>query len=663
MADGSVIIDTKLDDSGLKNGLGKLQGGLKSGLATMGKAAVAGIAAATTAVGALTAAAVNSYGEYEQLVGGMETLFKDSSDKMLSYADQAYKTAQISANDYMSLATSFSASLLQGLGGDTEQAAEKANSAIIDMADNANKMGTSMESIQYAYQGFAKQNYTMLDNLKLGYGGTQAEMARLINDSGVLGDTITVTAETVNSVSFDKIIDAIHVVQTNLGITGTSAQEASSTIQGSINMTKAAWENFVTGLGDSNADMEKLTQNLAESAGLALQNLIPVVENVLMSLPALFDQIVPIIGEKLPELIAQLTPKLVEGALALLNGLLANLPVLIQPMVDILTTLVSYLTENISSIVDVAFTLVETLVNALIEAAPTLIPEAVNAIMTLLLELTNPDKLNSLVETAITLIQTLADSIIDAIPILIDALPELIDNLVSFIVNNTPKMIECGIELIVKLAVGLIKAIPQLIAKLPQIITSLFNGLIEGVYQMALVGKRLIEGLWEGIKDAGAWLWDKISGFFGGIVDGIKDFFGIHSPSKLFEDAIGKNLMLGLANGIDDEAESAVKSMTNAAKSISNVKFKADTNSLFQNINPGETISRLSSAINDTGTGLSRRASIRSGISTESSSDVEGKIGTVDGKRIMEGDVYLDKQKVGRILAPEIAKEIDWSGK
>ena len=221
MADGSVLIDTELDSSGLKTGLAKL-----------GKAAIAGVATATAAVGALTKAAVDSYGEYEQLVGGIETLYKDSANKMIGYADIAYKTAQISANDYMSLATSFSASLLQSLGNDTDKAAQKADSAIIDMADNANKMGTAMADIQHAYQGFAKQNYTMLDNLKLGYGGTKEEMQRLLED-----------AEKISGIKYDissfaDIVDAIHIVQTELGITGTSAEEASSTIQGSMNMTE-----------------------------------------------------------------------------------------------------------------------------------------------------------------------------------------------------------------------------------------------------------------------------------------------------------------------------------------------------------------------------------------------------------------------------------------
>lgn len=253
------------------NFLGKV-GGVATKIAGVGVAALGAVA---TGLGALTKQSVEAYADYEQLVGGVETLFKDSSKKVLEYANNAYKTAGLSANQYMDTVTGFSASLLQGLGGDTEKAAEIANLAVTDMADNANKMGTSMESIQNAYQGFAKQNYTMLDNLKLGYGGTASEMARLINDSGVLGDTVKITAQDVNDVSFDKMIEAIHKVQDNLDITGTTSKEASTTIQGSIGMMKSAWENFLTGMADPDQDFDALLENLVDSVVTVADNLIP----------------------------------------------------------------------------------------------------------------------------------------------------------------------------------------------------------------------------------------------------------------------------------------------------------------------------------------------------------------------------------------------------
>lgn len=250
---------------------------------SIGDFAVKGAAVASAAIGALGVAAIGAYSNYEQLTGGVETLFKSSSNIVMNYANQAYKTAGMSANKYMETVTSFSASLLQGLGGDTEKAAKYANKAVVAMSDNANKMGTSMEAIQYAYQGFAKQNYTMLDNLKLGYGGTASEMARLVNESGVMGNGFKATAKNINEVSFDKIIEAISVTQDRLGITGTTAKEASTTIEGSFNSMKGAWENFMTALAGG-GDLDVTFNNLVESAKTWLGNLVPVAQKAFKSI-------------------------------------------------------------------------------------------------------------------------------------------------------------------------------------------------------------------------------------------------------------------------------------------------------------------------------------------------------------------------------------------
>lgn len=253
--------------------------------------------------------ALESYAEYEQLSGGVETLFKDSASVVEGYANQAYKTAGLSANEYMSTVTSFSASLLQGLGGDTKKAAEVADMAIIDMSDNANKMGTSMEMIQNAYQGFAKQNYTMLDNLKLGYGGTKSEMVRLVKESGILGkaaDDLTVK-NFDQKVSYDQIIQAIHKVQENMGITGTTAKEASTTIEGSVNTVKASWQNLLTGIADGNQDIKPLVQNLSDSIITAMRNIIPRVIEIIKGLGEVFKVFV---NETLPQIIEELPPKI-----------------------------------------------------------------------------------------------------------------------------------------------------------------------------------------------------------------------------------------------------------------------------------------------------------------------------------------------------------------
>ena len=244
MADGYLNFDTRINEKGFNTGINKLGNLGKSGLSIVSKAMTGAVAAVGTATSVIIKSSLDVVANMEQQVGGVETLFKDSADTVIKNANRAYKTAQVSANDYMSTVTSFSASLLQGLGGDTAKAAEIADMALIDMADNANKMGTNMRDIQNAYQGFAKQNYTMLDNLKLGYGGTQSEMIRLINDSGILNQKIS----DLDNVTFDQMIQAIHVVQQNLGITGTSAEEAGDTIEGSVNSAKAAWENFQGGV-------------------------------------------------------------------------------------------------------------------------------------------------------------------------------------------------------------------------------------------------------------------------------------------------------------------------------------------------------------------------------------------------------------------------------
>ena len=336
---------------------------LKGGLATAAKVGAAAVAAAGTAIVAIGKQAVEQYAEYEQLVGGVETLFKQSADTVMGYAENAYKTAGLSSNEYMNTVTSFSASLLQSLGGDTEEAAKYADMAITDMSDNANKMGTSMEMIQNAYQGFAKQNYTMLDNLKLGYGGTKEEMQRLLED-----------AEKLSGIEYDissyaDIVDAIHVVQTEMGITGTTAKEASTTVQGSIASMKSAYENFVIGLGDQNADIAELSTKLLESAEVVAGNLLPVIENILSSIgtmmqekgPEMIEKFVSYAIEKLPQII-ELGLKMV---LSLVKGLANNLPKLVSSVLDMIATIVKTFVSSIPDIVSVGKQIVEGLWNGI----------------------------------------------------------------------------------------------------------------------------------------------------------------------------------------------------------------------------------------------------------------------------------------------------------
>lgn len=453
-----------------------LSGKFKNGLATAAKVGAAAVGAAATGIAVLTKNALNNYAEYEQLVGGVDTLFKDSSAKVQEYAANAYKTAGLSANEYMDTVTSFSASLLQSLGGDTEAAADMANVAITDMSDNANKMGTDMASIQNAYQGFAKQNYTMLDNLKLGYGGTKEEMQRLIDDANALnaaqGKYTNYSIE-----SYADIVSAIHDVQVEMGIYGTTADEASTTIQGSVSSMKAAWSNLLTGIADDNADFKTLIEQFVDSLVTVGENIIP------------------------------------------------RINIIIQGLTQLIT-----------------------------EASQTIIPLAVQILL---------ENLPSIVAAGMDLIIALVSGILDNIDMLIDCVLEMVDVIVDKLIDNLPKLIDGGIRLIAALANGLIRAIPNLVSKIPQIISSIVKGLISGIPAIFDVGKNIVEGLWNGIKNMGSWVSGKVKDFFGGIVGGVKDFLGIHSPSKVFA-GIGGFMAEGLGEGFDDQFKSVKKGIENS---------------------------------------------------------------------------------------------------
>lgn len=320
---------------------------LKKGLAVAGTAAAAGLGAATAAVGALTKASIDGYAEYEQLTGGVETLFKTSADSVIQYSQQAYQTAGMSANEYMETVTGFSASLMQSLGGDTAAAAEYANQAVIDMADNANKMGTDISMIQNAYQGFAKQNYTMLDNLKLGYGGTKEEMERLIADANAVKEANGEMAD-LSIDSFADVVEAIHTVQEEMGIAGATAEEADGTISGSVSAMKSAWENLVVGFADGNADIDVLMDNFLTSVETVAGNMLPVVERVLTSIF---------------ETLKENGPEMIESGAALLGelaaGALKAIPDIIKSIPDIVSAIVDGFTENAPEFKEIGNDIVE----------------------------------------------------------------------------------------------------------------------------------------------------------------------------------------------------------------------------------------------------------------------------------------------------------------
>ena len=506
--------------------------------------------------------AIDSYANYEQLIGGVETLFKDSSGIVENYANNAYKTAGLSANDYMETVTSFSASLLQSLKNDTSKSAEVADMAITDMADNANKMGTDMSMIQSAYQGFAKQNYTMLDNLKLGYGGTKSEMERLLKDAQ------KISGVKYNISNLSDVYNAIHVIQGELGITGTTAKEASTTIQGSVASMKSAWGNLLTGIADENADWNTLVNNFVDSVKTAADNILPRVEET-------FDGISLLITDCLGMLLNNIVPMGIELIQNLIDGMVSQFPDILASINNAIGVITKGIVKMLPQIIQLGLQIILSLVQGIAESLPTLIPQIVDTV--LLIVDTLLDNIDLIIDAGIQLLIGLADGLIEALPDLIDRIPEIIDKIVMAISNNLPKIIEAGVELIVKLSWGIVKSIPNLVAAIPNVFTSLFlgianyysqliqrgveiikkikDGLVSGIKNMPEIGKNLVKGIWNGIKDTTGWILDKIKGFGKSVLNGIKSIFGIHSPSTVFRDEIGTNLAKGIGIGFENEME------------------------------------------------------------------------------------------------------------
>lgn len=481
---------------------------------TVGKASLAAIGAAATGIAALTKSAVENYAQYEQLVGGVETLFKDSSAKVLEYANNAYKTAGLSANDYMETVTSFSASLLQSLGGDTEKAAEIGNMAVIDMSDNANKMGSSMESIQNAYAGFAKQNYTMLDNLKLGYGGTKEEMQRLIDDANALNAAQgNMTKYSIDS--YADIVSAIHDVQTEMGITGTTALEASTTIQGSLASTKAAWENWLTGTGSVDA----LVGTVVNSAGL----LAKAIGDILPSLTTGISQLVAQLAPEIPPLINQLLPSIIDSITTMISSLGSQLPAILATILPVITgsapqiinTLITALISSLPIIVSSAGQLILALAAGISQSLPTLIPTIVDVVLQIVMTLV--ENVNLLVDAAVNLISALAEGLIAALPVLIAQAPTIIAKLVQELVAAAPQLLLSAAEIIVQLVSGIADNLFELGKSAGTIITTIVDGIGEMWDSIVDVGSQVVDKIKQGISNA----WEGLKKWFKGIWDGL----------------------------------------------------------------------------------------------------------------------------------------------
>lgn len=586
---------------GISGGIEQVLGGdaavSSAGASIGGKLAGAIKAAITTAgLGAALGKTLTEGAALEQSIGGVETLFKGSASQVTAAADQAFRTAGVSANNYMEQVTSFSATLLQGLGGDTAAAAGYADKAIVQMSDNANKMGTDMSAIQYAYQGFAKDNYTMLDNLKLGYGGTQSEMARLINDSGVLGDSVKVTADTVKDVPFSSIIDAIGVIQDNLGITGTTAEEAATTLSGSFTSMQAAASNVMANLTLGH-DVGPALQGLAQTVTTFLAgNLLPAIGNILS---ALVLQVIPVgtqmlqslgagLAQGVPNFLAQALPMVLQftetlrtnfgnivdaGIDLLLNlaqGIANGLPTLIEYVPQIVTNIAGLINDNAPKLLAAGLHIIVTLGLGLIQAIPTLIaniPQIIQAVVSVFtafnwisLGSNIITMLKNGITSMVSAVQSAGTSIFDAVKNAIANLPATLQSLGSNAITSMANGLKSMLGSVLSAARGILTGIVGIIKGLPGQLWSLAKSAASKLWNAFVVkdwnglGTNIIQGIINGIGSMAGALWEAATNVAKSALNAIKSFFGIASPSKLMQFEIGPYIPQGLALGIEKNA-------------------------------------------------------------------------------------------------------------
>ena len=498
-----------------------------TGIKAVSGVAVAAVGAASAGVAKLTSEATNSFADYEQLVGGVEVLFGDSANTVMEDAASAFQTAGLSANEYMETVTGFAASLVGSLGGNTAEAANMAQMAVTDMADNANRMGTSMESIQNAYAGFAKQNFTMLDNLKLGYGGTKEEMDRLLRDAEEMEGLIEGSLSMDN---FADVVYAINIIQENMGIAGATAEEAGNTISGSMASVKSAMQNLITGLANPDADLGLLIQNVVATGSAALDNLIPTIVNALTGIANALPMIVPIITEKLPMLIQQILPPIIQAITTLTQALVEALPQILAILIEVLPTLFPVIIDTILQmlpmLIDLGLQLILALANGIIEALPTLIPAVVDVILTIVDKLTDPDMLVQLVDAALQLIIALAGGLIEALPRLIEKAPEIVMNLLEAIVRAAPMILEAGATLLFKIIEGVVNVIGQLVTLGADLVNSVKDGFMEKVEAAKNWGKDMIDNFIAGIKEK----WEHLKSTVTDLASTIKSLLGFSEP-------------------------------------------------------------------------------------------------------------------------------------
>lgn len=510
----SLVARLSLDSSEYEKKMkesGEEVGSFSSKWKKAGVVAAAAVGAAAVAVGKLTKDAVQSYAEFEQLKGGVEKLYGSAASELMNYANEAYKTSGMSANQYMEQATSFSAALINSLEGDTSAAAKQTDVAMRAISDNFNTFGGDIQNVQNAFQGFAKQNYTMLDNLKLGYGGTKSEMNRLIDDANEYAKSIGM-AGNLSIDSFSDIVTAIDLVQQKQGIAGTTAKEAATTIEGSLNMTKAAWENLVTSFADPDADVGQAMDNLItaivgdkEGEGL-LNNIIPAVQRAVEGIGQFLQVAIPALSQKLPSLIQSFLPVIIQSAVTLVTSLITALPGIVTTLAEMMPDLVDMVVNGV--------------INALVAATPVLVRQMPK------------------------MVKAIAKGLIKAVGTLVSAGKSLIRSLSTAILN--------ALSSLASRAVGYARRIPERIKS--------------GLSSLASAGRDLIEGLWNGIKEKFDSVVAKVSALASKLPKAVKKVLGISSPSKVFME-LGKWIPEGLALGIEknmDAVYSASDAMADA---------------------------------------------------------------------------------------------------
>ena len=481
---------------------------------------------AAAGIGQIINKSLNEGAALQQSMGGIETLFKDHADTVKKYASEAYITAGLSANDYMESVTSFSASLLQGLGGDTAKAAEIANMAMIDMSDNSAKFGSDMASIQMAYQGFAKQNYTMLDNLKLGYGGTKTEMERLLADA----QKLTGVKYDINSLS--DVYSAIHVIQDELGVTGTTAKESAATFSGSLASMKAAADNLLANLTLGEDVAPALQDLLSTTWTFAVDNLIPMVFNIIKGVK-------DVIVDTALKLISTDTSIVT----SVMDSITAKLPELLQKGVEMVSNITNGILQNIPKVLESAGTILSKFVSFIMQNLPTILQSGVKMIL------------------------SLVQGIINNLPTIISTATTVIANLLGTFAKNLPQLLQQGISMLAQVAAGLIQAIPQLIGKIPSIFSSVVSAFAK--QDWLSIGANIISGVAKGILNGLGTIIDAAKEAALSAFKAAKNALGIKSPSKVMQTEVGKWIPEGIAVGIEKNASAVTDAMNEMTKEAS----------------------------------------------------------------------------------------------